>query len=231
MLEFQIEPDAEILGRILDHLAAIWKHERPDPGRGSRYCVGAAVVNLTGRVRCSQEMNWPRAGLKTHVRVIERNLQDERADEQLGRIEAGQTSRNLLPFIALIHGGDNASIIQRWVAAAKAEPDEKRRSDYAGFASIFAERVGRKAVWEGPLKKEMNVTESPWLNECIAKGEARGRIIGARATVLRQASRRFGAPSAEQGAALNAITDCERLERVSDRVIEAANWDDLLATP
>ena len=49
--------------------------------------------------------------------------------------------------------------------------------------------------------------------------------------MLRQGRIRFGAPTAADEAALQAITDLERLERISDHILSAAGWPDLLAAP
>ncbi len=58
-----------------------------------------------------------------------------------------------------------------------------------------------------------------------------GRSDEARRILLRIGSQRFGAPAEAQAAALQAITDLERLERMVDRVLDAADWQDLLNTP
>ena len=76
-VEFQAAPDPVMFGRLLGYLSDIWTHLRPDPERGSRFEVGAAVVNLTGTGRASRRMEWPAAGLLTHLGVVERNLAGE----------------------------------------------------------------------------------------------------------------------------------------------------------
>jgi hypothetical protein len=123
-----------------------------------------------------------------------------------------------------------------------AEPDSRQRADYAAIALLFAERAGRKALWDDKLKG-WNVTESAYINEFIAKGEAKGRAEGeargeargraeeARSLVLRLGAKRFGPPQAAVEATVLAISDRERLERISERILDAANWNDLLATP
>ncbi|HEV3437569.1 MAG TPA: DUF4351 domain-containing protein [Gemmata sp.] len=87
------------------------------------------------------------------------------------------------------------------------------------------------------------MTESAYINEFIAKGEAKGRAEGeargeargraeeARSLVLRLGAKRFGPPPAAVEATVLAISDRERLERISERILDAANWNDLLATP
>jgi hypothetical protein len=42
---------------------------------------------------------------------------------------------------------------------------------------------------------------------------------------------RFGPPDAPTAAALNAITDVDRLERLGVRLLHVASWQELLATP
>jgi predicted transposase YdaD len=62
------------------------------------------------------------------------------------------------------------------------------------------------------------------------KGETRGRLIEARAMILRIGTRRFGTPPATVSAALDGIADREHLERIAERITDAADWNDLLAT-
>jgi hypothetical protein len=59
---------------------------------------------------------------------------------------------------------------------------------------------------------------------------SKGRRQEAQNILLRMAQRRFGAPSPVAEAAVRAIEDRERLERMIDRVADAPGWDDLLAT-
>jgi hypothetical protein len=51
----------------------------------------------------------------------------------------------------------------------------------------------------------------------------------ARVILLRQGTKRFGPPSADVRAALEAITDVEQLETLADRLLDVENWDELLA--
>ncbi|MBX9584701.1 MAG: hypothetical protein K2X87_30730 [Gemmataceae bacterium] len=104
-VEFQTEPDPTMFGRLLAYLSDIWTHLRPDPERGSRFEVGAAVVNLTGNGLASREMRRSAAGLVTHLGVVERNLSRENADNTMGRVEAGDWSRCVLPWVPLMAGG------------------------------------------------------------------------------------------------------------------------------
>jgi hypothetical protein len=47
--------------------------------------------------------------------------------------------------------------------------------------------------------------------------------------ILRQGQSRFGPPDAQVLTAVEAIQDLERLEQLSDRLLTAASWAELLA--
>lgn len=81
---------------------------------------------------------------------------------------------------------------------------------------------------------EESSTYQMTLNEGRAKGLVQGKAEGALETgrnyLLIQGRKRFGAPAADREAALAAITDPARLERMAERILDATGWDDLLAT-
>ena len=57
-----------------------------------------------------------------------------------------------------------------------------------------------------------------------------GRLEEAQAIVLRQGRKRFGPPDARTSAAIESITDLERIEQLSERLLDVSSWDELLAT-
>jgi hypothetical protein len=237
-VEFQVRPDPAMFGRLGGYALGLWLGLRPDEERGSRFQVGAAVVNLTGSGSASRRMEWPAAGLVTRLDVAERNLERESADELVGGVESGRWARCVLPWVPLTAGGDDPGLIDRWKRAAEAEPDPRRRAELGGLALVFADAAGRKEIW-GTGLEGWNVTESSVVNEWIAqgeakgeaKGEARGALAQARRLLLRIGQKRFGAPPPAAEAAVGAVADRDRLERMAERVLDAAGWDDLLATP
>jgi hypothetical protein len=235
-VEFQVRPDPDMFGRVMGYLSGLWLGLRPDDERGSRYHLGAAVVNLTGSGSVSRGMRWPAAGLTTHLGIGERNLEREPAEELLAGIESGRWSRCLLPWVSLMAGADQPGTVDRWKAAAGAEPNSRRKAEFGGIALIFADRAGRKALWAEKLEG-WNVEESTVVQEWIALGEARGeargrnegRVEGAREFVVRLGTKRFGGPpSSAQRAALDAATDLDRLTQLGERVYEVNSWDELL---
>ncbi len=63
------------------------------------------------------------------------------------------------------------------------------------------------------------------------EGQQEGRVRQAQRVLLRQGRQRFGPATAAAEAALVALMDLERLERMIDRILHAADWNDLLGTP
>src|SRR5471030_1105492 len=49
VVEFNIEPDSLMFGRMTAYLSLLWMEEKPSQESGDRFCVGAIQVNLTGR--------------------------------------------------------------------------------------------------------------------------------------------------------------------------------------
>jgi hypothetical protein len=79
-----------------------------------------------------------------------------------------------------------------------------------------------------------NVEDSPIVNEWCAKfaarGYATGRLEEVRNLILRLGGKRFGPAPAGFEAAIRLISDLDRLERIADRIVDGASWDDLVAT-
>ncbi len=104
-IEFQTEPDSEMWGRLLEYLGRLWREYRPTNERGSRFCVVAVLVNLTGTGQTPAEHRLPgMPEVGAGLWPAERNLASEDAVALLTEIEAGRQSRCLLPWISLMRG-------------------------------------------------------------------------------------------------------------------------------
>ena len=86
-------------------------------------------------------------------------------------------------------------------------------------------------LFQGLTTMEESTTYQYILEKGEAKGRAEGRAIEARRVVRLLGEQRFGTPPAATDAALDAIADPERLERIAARLLQATGWDDLVATP
>lgn len=224
-LEFCGEPDGTLFGRVLIYLGQLWLEVRPTDARGERFAVGGVVVNLTGRGRTSRVMRLRRTGMVTGLEVVERDLEYEDAAATLDGIAAGSVARCLLPWVALMHGGEDAGIMTRWKELAGQEPDARRRSDYGGLALVFAEAAGRRAVWKEALKG-WNMVESQQVREWMAEGEARGEARGEANALLHVLARRFPPGASTQlTQTIQAVTDLERLRNWLDLALATDSLD------
>jgi hypothetical protein len=162
--------------------------------------------------------------LVTHLGVVERNLASESAADLLAEVEAGTRSRCILPWIPLMTGGGPA-LIDRWKLAAEAEPNARRRGEFAYLAQLFAGKAGCEAIWEDK-RRGWNVEEPKIVQEWIEVGELRHAC----GSILRLGAKRFGPAPTGTETALHAISDRARLERMLDRVLDATGWPELLTT-
>lgn len=220
-VEFALEPTGEFFGRLLVYLGQLWLEIRPTQAGNERFSVGAAIVNLTGRGRTSATMTLRRTGIRTGLEVAERNLCDEDAAALLDAVAGGSVSRCLLPWIPLMHGGEETGIIQRWIELASQEANSRLRGDYGGLALVFAEAAKQLPVWKEALK-EWNVIESQQVQEWMATREVTTRID----SLLEVLATRFppGAPAALE-AAIRATSDREQLRSWLLSAVKAESLD------
>ena len=90
-------------------------------------------------------------------------------------------------------------------------------------AEAFA---GRRNAEPGSLHRPVH--GSPGNEDGLAKGLAKGEIDEARKILLLQGRSRFGEPSPEVVAAVNAVTEVQKLEELTVRLLQAASWQELL---
>ena len=81
------------------------------------------------------------------------------------------------------------------------------------------------------LEGVQNMKESVTYQKILREGRAEGRAEEAKRILKRQGSKRFGQPEPLVEAAIDAIADLDRLEQLSDRVLEVTGWEELLAQP
>jgi hypothetical protein len=152
-------------------------------------------------------------GARTCLGVVERNLRDEDAADTLGRTAEGRVARCILPFIPLMRGGADAGIIEQWKEIAQADPDARKRADYAGLALVFAELTDCQPIWKRALEgwnveQSMQVLE--WQAQAERRGVARGRAESL-LDVLHERLRSRVPPDVE--VAIRTTTDVHQLAR------------------
>jgi len=173
-LEFQLEPDPRMFGRLLMFLGTLSYEFQPDPERGSRYQLGAVVINLTGTARslpASARFVWPgQTPMGCGLTVCERHLAEERAEETLEAVASGRYDRTLLPWVPLMIGGSEPAVIARWVELAGQEADVRRRAEFGSDLLVFAEKSADPDAWKRALEGWAMV-KSQWLEQNRAEGQ------------------------------------------------------------
>ncbi|HJZ90435.1 MAG TPA: hypothetical protein VKE40_06150 [Gemmataceae bacterium] len=219
-VECQVEPDPEMFGRLLEYLGRLWRAERPSPERGDRFWLGAVVINLTGTGRSSRDHEWTAVGLRTQLRVVERNLHQESASSTLARVADGTLGTIILGLVPLMDGGDDSGIMTEWLRLASTEADPRRRSDIGALALVFAEAANRGSAWMR-LLKGWNMIQSKQVLEWQAEGEARGKA----SAVVAFLEARFQVVPADLIAAIQGISDLHRLNPMVKLAATAVSLD------
>ncbi len=73
--------------------------------------------------------------------------------------------------------------------------------------------------------------ESTTYQYILDEGRAEGRAEEARRFLLRLGRIQLGQPDSATEAALQAINDAERLERMGERLLRVQSWQEVLDTP
>lgn len=177
-LEFQLEPDPLMFGRLLVYLGTIWMEQHPDELRGSEYQLGACVINLTGTSKATpatRRFIWPgEDGTECVLVVRERYLAEESAEDLLEAIATGRYDRSLLPWVPLMAGGSTEKVITRWVGLV-AGLDEAKLADLAFNTLVFAEKSADREAWRKALEG-FGMVRSETMEKTRREGRAEGLL-------------------------------------------------------
>jgi hypothetical protein len=129
-----------------------------------------------------------------------------------------------------------AEVVMRVARRLKNEAEpELRKTLWVTTELLMGLRYSReeaKAIFEGVATMVLGIRgiEESWVYQDIfAKGRAEGAAEEARNTLLRQGLKKLGQPDEPTRAQIAAINDLERLELLLDRILDASNWNELLA--
>jgi hypothetical protein len=224
IVEFMAEARANTLDRLLGYVARARTEPPPAAGQVLPPELGGVVINLTGRAQ-------PRAVCVTFPGVpecdwgfgiLQRTLRDEPAAETLADIAAGRTPRWLLPWISLMQGGNEASIIELWIQVALTEPDPQVRSTLGAFALLFADLAGWAEPWKQALEG-WDMRSSPVVEEWRDEG----RLEARRDDLLALLEKRFGALPADLVQRIRTVTDAGRLKAALQQVLDIHSLEEL----
>ena len=110
--------------------------------------------------------------------------------------------------------------------AEEAVTNEVHRREIQAMGRTIADAYRDEGRAEG-----MEKGRAEGMEKGLEKGMEKGQAKGIQLTLLRLGRRQFGEPDSATVDALRAITDLERLGRLSDALRIATSWTDLLATP
>jgi len=122
------------------------------PDLDDRFDIGAIVINLTGRGNHSRNMKFTGTIMQTAMIFHEVNVSLYDALETMTEIEAGRVPLVVLPLIPLMQNGENADVIQRWLAMAATAKVDARRNSLALMARIFAEASDCAPTWNKAME-------------------------------------------------------------------------------
>ncbi|MFC1706671.1 DUF4351 domain-containing protein [Planctomycetota bacterium] len=66
------------------------------------------------------------------------------------------------------------------------------------------------------------------LKKGLKEGREQGRLEGAKRVLLRLGTKRFGEPEPSKRVAIDRLESLDELEKLTDALLEATDWDDLL---
>jgi hypothetical protein len=116
-----------------------------------------------------------------------------------------------------------ARIMQR--LRAEATQDEAAKMETETFVLMglrYAPEFARQLFDE--VREMEDSTTYQWI---MSKGEARGAIR----ILLRLGRHKFGEPDPQTVQAIENISDIDRLQTLSERVLDVSSWQELLSTP
>jgi hypothetical protein len=137
----------------------------------------------------------------------------------LGQVPDGATPEEVMP-------GAIERLRER--IHAEASPLEAAKLVTAAFL-LTGLRFPRTLTFQW-FQGESAMMESDTYLYILEQGEAKGEVKEARKFLLRQGRKRFGKDDENVRAALESITDLERLERMGERLLEVSSWQELLQT-
>jgi hypothetical protein len=227
IVEFQSEPDPEILDRLLEYMVRLWREVRHGPDHRMQYLTAACLLNLTGPAQTDElDMALPCADeVRLRFRPRVRTLRDDDAAATLRDIDMGNFGRCILPWIPLMHGGGDVGTIEEWKRVAGLEPDGRLRSVYAALALVFAELAGRRVEWKQALEG-WNMRQSMVITEWQDEAREEGRREAQRTDLRRVLQTRFFVPVPDDlAAAIETVADSEELARWLDIALTAVSLD------
>jgi hypothetical protein len=225
--EFQTEPRADDLERLLEYMLRFRRERRPTSDPRLKYQVAGVLLNLTGPGQPGTlAMRLPgMAEFGLSRRVVRLAVREEDAAASLARIAAGELSRAVLPWISLMRGGGEPGIIEEWKRLADLEPDLRLRLEYAADALIFADLRSVWHAWKKSLEG-WNVRVS----QQVLEWQTEAKVEVQRENLVRVLEKHCKAPvPIDLAKAIEETEDMSVLRRWFDSALDVGTFDEFRA--
>ncbi len=187
-------------------------------------CKKANSPSLTGTYERQLPDGWPTN--RYNYRVV-RLWQEDPEPYLAGGV-------NLVPLAPLTNVAEESlpDLMRRM--AERINPEPPWRAEKFWIAAMFLMTLRYEPVFAKQLVDGVyNMRESAMYQLILQEGRDEGRVGEAQRLLLRLGGIRFGPPDEATRAAVEAIGDLDRLERMSDRILDTSihDWNGLLDTP
>ncbi|MEH1797148.1 MAG: hypothetical protein V7L17_31655 [Nostoc sp.] len=140
---------------------------------------------------------------------------------------------SLLPFVPILRGGGEVSVVQRALQALRADA---QLNELESLLAFFASFVLDTPLVQQIMRRDMTVLrESPWYQEILREGETRGEARGKASGELRgilsgieiNLELKFGDRGLQLMPEINHIQDLERLKTILRNIVTANTIEEL----
>ncbi|MGO8899064.1 MAG: Rpn family recombination-promoting nuclease/putative transposase [Isosphaeraceae bacterium] len=196
-------------------------------------CKEANSPSLTGSYERTLPDGWPTN--RYNYRVV--RLWQEDPEPYL------TAPVNLVPLAPLTNVPQSEDamwgLVRRMAERINAEPQPRAAKLWTATCLLMGLRFSEELAFqllEGVQTMRQSTTYQAILREGWQEGRQEGRqegkIEGEQKLLLRQGTKRFGAPDAATLAAIEAMQDIDRLEAIGERILDPniQDWNDLLQT-
>jgi hypothetical protein len=228
IVEFMAESRSNTLDRLLAYVVRARTEPAAAKGQVLPPQLGGVVINLTGPAQArAVQVAFPGvAECDWGFSILQRTLREEAAGDTLADIAAGRTTRWLLPWIPLMNGGAEMSIMEQWQQVASTEPDAQVRSTLGAFALLFADLARRGDLWEQALEG-WDMQTSQVVDRWHEKGRIEGQLEARRDDLVALLEKRFGPLPKELLQRIQAQADAALLKAALQQVLDIDSLDEL----
>ncbi|WP_289500385.1 transposase [Gloeocapsopsis sp. IPPAS B-1203] len=131
----------------------------------------------------------------------------------------------LLPFVPILKGGEDESIIREALQILR---NNEQLNQLETVLAFFATFVLESTLVQEIMRWDMAVLrESPWYQEILREGEARGQRQGVLSSIETSLEAKFGSDGLELMPQITQVSDLERLKLILQNIITANTVEEL----